>query len=896
MTWQELKDKYPDINDSDLGLALYADPTSNKDDINGWTTGDFCEWLVNLIKNNSLTYENYKAVKTGLQMYLKNKRGFRSIESYRSAEDFLSDIQEIKSSRVLEECDLVYENEESLLLRPKSLEAYKMLEEEARWDLADEDYQKCVADGAVVLIDRTSPEYRFLIDFKRNYCVDNRGYTVDWWAIRRDFPDVFEYLVEHENILDLLDASDLAGMINSENELRDNPKLKEKLLNEIDKILGDNDHIQVEVTAHDLADKSSTDLSESFIEDAIVGDLWTYFDGYDADDLSQMQYHVKDEMVEKLGISAEDFCNILTDKEGYEGRIEDDIKDELISVYTEAYRRGVESGSCNQAEDDFQQAFRDALPRGVELTNGFDGGRKLLVSVKREYLTDDTNLFNFLEQFGYYSNDLLANIETQVIDDICNEFDFREPYYGWNEFDEEWFEESFYELLDELIDRVGPIDVAEYVEFDLDDGTDDVGESLTPEKLNDYITKLKESKVPFKRIVVEAAKKIKACQDHRLLNEDWYTDYDYNDIENMWSILAKDSLDYYFDKANYSEEEWSNPFADGDTALECTFIYYNLSDDEKKNLAQQIGSDLYENDWINEKINDIVWELATDELKSMKDDVIGSSAELELDDGTDEGDGTNESKITRRLGGPITEDYDPEFVKEVVNRYGDTYPSSVCYIDSFEDVQIAIPQWKAAIEEQVYDGDIEPGVALVISDMQTGHQLYFAVFENNEWQEDINAFEGFGSIKLDDGEEETEDSFGTDERVSLEDDDGTIGEGFEEENNLDDIEFREGGDSYEDIINKYIVHEDRRGILDKKDLLAENDWFISLETSDGDWIDGNVDPADFAGFFTFEQALEIFLDYELDSGETLIIMFAPSEEDTEKYGYYDFIPVLHKKA
>jgi len=890
MTWQELKNKYPDINDSDLGLAIYADPTSNNDDM---TTGDFCEWLVSLIKDDSLTYDNYKAVKTGLQMYLKDKRGFRSIDSYRSADDFIKDIQEIKSSRILEECDLVYENDDTLLLRPKTLDAYRLLEEPTRWDFSDGDYQKCVDDGAFVLVDKNSPEYRFLLDFKRKYCIDNRGYSINWWSLHRDFKDVFNYLVENENILDMLDANDVAGMIETESDLTDNPKLKEKLIQEIDKILGENDHLQVEVTARDLADKGHTDLSEEFLEDAIVGDLWNYFGGYDAADLNQMQYHVTDEMVERLGISAEDFCNILTDKEGYEGRIEDDIKDELISVYTEAYNRGVESGSCNQAEEAFKEAFRDALPTGVELTNGFDGSRKISVSVDRNYLTDDTNLLNFVEQFGYYSADLQANIETQVIEDICEEFEFREPYYGWNEFDQEWFEESFAELLDELIDRVGPIDVAEYVEFDLDDGTDDVGESLTPEKLNDYIAKLKENKVPFKRIMVEAAKKIKACHDQRILNEDWYTDYDYSDIENMWAILAKDSLDYYFDKANYTEEEWSNPFANGDTALECTFIYCNLSDDEKSVLARQIGSDLYNNDWLSEKINDLVWELASDELKDRKDDIIGSSAELELDDGTDESDGTNEAKVTRRLGGPITEDYDPEFVKEVLDKYGYDYPSGLCYVDSFEDVQAAIPQWKAAIEEQIYSGYMEQGVALVVSDMHTGQQVYFAVFENNEWQEDINAFEGFGEIDLDDGEE---DARGDDGGIPLEEEDGAIVDGVEDENNLSDIEFRAGGDSSEEIINKYIVHEDRREILDKKDLLEEDAWFFSLETSSGDWIDGNIDPAEFAGFFTFEQALEIFLDYDLAEGETFVLAFAPSEEDTEKYGYEDFISVLSRKA
>ena len=135
----------------------------------------------------------------------------------------------------------------------------------------------------------------------------------------------------------------------------------------------------------------------------------------------------------------------------------DSLEDALVNAYTQ----GEENGSASAAENDFNNAFRNSMPEGVQWIeqDSTESVRPLVVS--------KAFVENCLEGiWGYldtYSEDMYSSFVEylkQTIGDNLAE-NFKEPYYGWQDFDGDSF-------ADRLLDEILELDIPEQSAVDLE--------------------------------------------------------------------------------------------------------------------------------------------------------------------------------------------------------------------------------------------------------------------------------------------------------------------------------------------------------------------------------------------------------------------------------------------
>ena len=228
-------------------------------------------------------------------------------------------------------------------------------------------------------------------------------------------------------------------------------------------------------------------LSENFIQGCFEENVWEFFwDNFDISFndcsfvLDDIPEDILDEL-ERVGFPRDIFTQL------YNGEADEDSK--LAKFYDDlemALRRAVEdayaSGSADECQRDFNEAWNDSIPGGCIWEEGFNPpDRKIKVSENyiREHLA---------EIWDYYDRYASAGecVRFFVIETINDELksSFREPYYGWNEYDESAFESSLHDSIAE-IDFEEPQPEEDLLKFNGDKGDyeEDLDEDITPVQL-----------------------------------------------------------------------------------------------------------------------------------------------------------------------------------------------------------------------------------------------------------------------------------------------------------------------------------------------------------------------------------------------------------------------------
>lgn len=201
------------------------------------------------------------------------------------------------------------------------------------------------------------------------------------------------------------------------------------------------------------------DISRDFIEHLLSGDMEDqfYYDGGDSE-----YYHLEDvddsvkSQLEEHGFQKDIYERIKADPDA------DEFSDERHQALKDAYQCAAEDALRRGAEDacvaDFDRAVDFAVPRGVTAARDYDRG-ELVFNVTREFVYAYADkIWDIIANDVYYSDedypdgDTLADAIPKALIDMFNSyFDFREPYYGWEGFDKETFNDSISWRIDDAM-------------------------------------------------------------------------------------------------------------------------------------------------------------------------------------------------------------------------------------------------------------------------------------------------------------------------------------------------------------------------------------------------------------------------------------------------------------
>jgi hypothetical protein len=219
--------------------------------------------------------------------------------------------------------------------------------------------------------------------------------------------------------------------------------LKNKLLNEFDKFVKDKGgNITYRMESDDL-DFDSGDISSRFLKAAFDEEMmFQYFD-YSSSDVSLTyldSYLDEDNLkeLERLGITKELLKDII-DENISEDEYEyvDLVESELRYAAAQAYNSGAEK----EAQKAFNEAFKNAMPSGVTYTKDIDNkGHFANITITESFVSYYHK--EIIEKWQEYDN--MYNVCVSLFLEIFrDDFNMREPRYGFQGFDEDEFNGVF---------------------------------------------------------------------------------------------------------------------------------------------------------------------------------------------------------------------------------------------------------------------------------------------------------------------------------------------------------------------------------------------------------------------------------------------------------------------
>jgi len=206
--------------------------------------------------------------------------------------------------------------------------------------------------------------------------------------------------------------------------------------------------IRLSIDSDDLA--KHCDFDDKSLHSFMVGEAFDCFN-YDWSEYSYTDagYAVRDlsaatekRIRDKFGITKEQLEKVVDQDEEIEKELGIDNVDAIASALSAALAQGEESGSVSAAENDFEKAINGLLLDGAQLVNNWED--PIIIDIpKNAFLSDEWARKILDTDISYgFSQD---NLKEALLED----FDFDEPYYGWQDFDQEAFEDTLEFRLDE---------------------------------------------------------------------------------------------------------------------------------------------------------------------------------------------------------------------------------------------------------------------------------------------------------------------------------------------------------------------------------------------------------------------------------------------------------------
>jgi len=113
------------------------------------------------------------------------------------------------------------------------------------------------------------------------------------------------------------------------------------------------------------------------------------------------------------------------------------VESELRHAAADAYRAGAEKDAMGS----FMYSFNRAMPSGVTHTWGNDNqGRFVMVNISKDFI--ENNLKEVLYAFEYHSSSVNRALVAAFEQEFKDNFQIREPRYGFGGFDKEVFNDT----------------------------------------------------------------------------------------------------------------------------------------------------------------------------------------------------------------------------------------------------------------------------------------------------------------------------------------------------------------------------------------------------------------------------------------------------------------------
>lgn len=203
------------------------------------------------------------------------------------------------------------------------------------------------------------------------------------------------------------------------------------------------------------------EYSQSFLDSCVAGDVYDCFDsGWSYGSFRELDYCVAriddkcKRLLRDLGFPS-DIYELLAREEADEESPLAEYYDELRGAFCNAAAYAQAQGAADACLADFDDALKRCCPAGTTLVNRDDGGWPTY-HVTAEFLEYNIEEFWYAIDRGDPSSDnqgLIWNALCILFTDLFQdgfEDDFREPNYGWEGFDDEQFNDTLYEYLNQL--------------------------------------------------------------------------------------------------------------------------------------------------------------------------------------------------------------------------------------------------------------------------------------------------------------------------------------------------------------------------------------------------------------------------------------------------------------
>ena len=245
---------------------------------------------------------------------------------------------------------------------------------------------------------------------------------------------------------------------------------------------------------------SIRELSTDFIEGCFIGDVWEFFDSGDYA-FRDCRYVIDDvpsevlDVLESYGFPRDIYKKLMdgdADEDSPLAEWYDDLENALVS----AYRCGEEDGSAAAAIKDFDSAFEESIPDGCEWLSRESNDSDRPINVSKDFIEKSVEgIWEYMDTYSSNSYDAFTEYLLQTINEGLAE-NFREPYYGWQDFDSDSFADRLMdEILELNIPLSTPVDLREPEEENLLNFNGDTGEyhedldlqTIKPKKLQRVI-------------------------------------------------------------------------------------------------------------------------------------------------------------------------------------------------------------------------------------------------------------------------------------------------------------------------------------------------------------------------------------------------------------------------
>ncbi len=462
----DVKKYYPNIDDRTFNELIALDPTFTNND----SLGTYGKWILNTYKKDPKNF-NKGHVRDVLEMFIskKNNLEHKDINYYKSLEDLDATLiateeakqseskrkREISKTKVEDNATKVFEDENYEIWIPNTYEASCKLGRNARWCTAttesDYHYNKYTSQGPLyIILDKNDPNAKYQFHFEKREFNDIYNDPIDIYNFLVNNPAIVDYFDSIGKIDEFVENIAEYGLVDNDSWYAQDLDKEIKAFLQSPKLVKGvteylNDHYRgrsrpdtTEISLEEFAETERGLFEESLYRDVISGEgilnHWDYEDTLTLYDIESVyEYYMSNENKETLK-------EMGYDKHNLEDIIDnDDIWDAIGDA--DGYARV--AGAENQIYKAVIYALEEASPVPLEFKGGVatvDISNPLQIWLKSQVIASDTeNTF-----------ELESNLDDQIIEATLMGAKVDEPYYGWDDFDEDTFNRELAERLDEL--------------------------------------------------------------------------------------------------------------------------------------------------------------------------------------------------------------------------------------------------------------------------------------------------------------------------------------------------------------------------------------------------------------------------------------------------------------